>query len=339
MFFSPSRGFTGWAWAADEEKSAEIIICPETRTGEIESPLNAYYLARAYDKGYCGIKSDKGTAIDWYARAAEQGHMLAQYQLGEIYFTGEGLESSDYPKAKQWYLGSALQGYGPAQLRLAFLYAEAHFKGLTPDYAEAEKWFLKAAEQNAGDAQFRLGNFYHNYKTPPDIEKAILWLTRAAEGGHRVAMFDLARLLKDRKESGLALDWMKKSADQDFLPAQMALSEMYAAGDGAPYDPTQSLIWTLKVAMHPMIPTYWLLKAGDIFFDGWDTIPKDYLQATQFYKRAADKDDPHALTQLGRIYLEGLGTPINKEKALGYLKKAAGQKDKEAMEILAHVAP
>lgn len=334
LFFVHPVFFSFPARAVVENKPAEMIICPERAGADRGSPLDEYYLARAYDKGYCDTALDKKKAEEWYTKAAEQGHMLAQYQLGEMYFSGDGQPAPDYPKAKKWYMAAAERGYGSAQLRLGFLFAEAHFAGLHTDYAEAEKWFSKAAEQDAGDARFRLGNFYHSYKTPPDFEKAILWLTRASEGGHRVAMFDLSRLLKNAGKTDLSLQWMRKSALLDFLPAQMSLSEMYANGNGAPKDPSESMIWTLKIAKNPVSPVYWTNRAADVFFEGWEALPKDYPQARKFYERAAAKDDAHALARLGQIYMEGLGIMADRVKALQYLQKSSSLGDKEADKLL-----
>lgn len=301
------------ACAATENKPTEAIACPDRAQAEAGSMVDEYYLARAYDKGYCGMTVNRKTAEDWYIKAARQGHTLAQYYLGEMYFEGDKAAPPDYPQAKQWYLAAGLQGYGPAQLRLGFLYAEAHFKGLTTDYAEAEKWFLKAAEQNAGDAQFRLGNFYHNYKRPPEMDKAILWLTRAAEGGHHIAMFDLARLLKDSKKYDQALAWMKKAAEHDLLPAQMLLSEMYASGDGVTKDAAQSMFWTLRIANNPIAALFWINKAADAYFDGAG-IPQDYARALELYTRAAEKNDPHALARINEIHLKELHNGITPQK-------------------------
>lgn len=324
IFLSP-------ALAEEEFKPAEQILCPDKTSADAGSPVDEYYLARAYDKGYCNIPADKESARQWYLKAAEHGHMLAQYYLGETYFTGDG-GTPDYPQAKQWFLEAAKQGHGLSQLRLAFLYAEAHFAGLTTDYKQAERWFLQAAMQNAGDAQFRLGNFYHNYKNPPDMIKAIYWLTRAAEGGHRVAMFDLSRLLKDKPEESLM--WMKKAADLGLLSAQMTLSGMYATGDRVPKDPTQSFVWTLKIAAEPAAPLFWINKAADICFEGWETIPKNYPQAIELYERTAARGDPHGLTRLGQIYLEGLGVTADPEKAREYLNKAVAKGSPEAKILL-----
>lgn len=325
IFFMP-------AGAEEGGRQPEQVACPEISKTKVMSSLDEYAAARAYDKGQCGFIADGKTAKKWYLKAAKHGYAPAQYQLGEKYFTGNGA-APDYPKAKRWYLAAARQGHGLSQLRLGFLYAEAHFTGLKPDYTEAEKWFLKASEQDAGDARFRLGNFYHNYKKPPEPDKAILWLTKAAEGGHRVAMYDLALMIKN-KSPQQALAWLTKAAELDLLPAQMSLSEMYAAGDGVARDPLQSLAWTLKIAAKPTAAPFWIDRAGDTLFEGGDGIPKDYPQALRFYERAAAKNDPHALARLGQMYLQGLGVAADAVKARKYLQRAAANGSDEAKGIL-----
>lgn len=302
---------------------AEQIVCPDIAAAEQGSVIDEYYLGKAYDEGYCGLAIEKTKAAQWYRKAAEQNHALAAYELAEAYFTGDGI-ATDYPEAKKWYLQSAGKGHGLSQLRLGFLYAENHFKGLTTDYARAEEWFLKAAEQNAGDAQFRLGNFYNNYKDPRDYARGFTWLLKAAEGGHRVAMFDVARALLEGKGTArnpaLALGWMKKAADEDVLQAQMALAEMYAEGKDVPKDVQAALRWTLKIALKPTASVFYLNRAGDIFFEGWEGVPKNYPTARKFYERASAKGDAHARARLGEMYRDGLGVEKDPEKAKEYLE-------------------
>lgn len=45
-------------------------------------------------------------AVEWYTKAAEQGHAAAQYNLGNCYYDGEGVEK-DLQKAIEWYTKAA----------------------------------------------------------------------------------------------------------------------------------------------------------------------------------------------------------------------------------------
>ena len=53
-------------------------------------------------------------AVELYTKAAEQGHAVAQFNLGKCYYDGEGVEQ-DMQKAVEWYTKAAEQGDEDAQ--------------------------------------------------------------------------------------------------------------------------------------------------------------------------------------------------------------------------------
>lgn len=279
-----------------------------------------YILGQGYNS-LCPVH-DRSQALAWLGKAAEQGHKDAQFALAEMYFSGLGIPV-DYPAAKKWYLKAAEQGHGGAQLRLGFLYAEKHFTGLTADLDEAEKWFTKAAEQDVKDARFRLGNFYLNYRTPPQTDKARLWLQRAAEGGHVTAMYDLGRLLMQQNEPAEGIRWITKAADAKDLQAAITLADIYDKGRVVPYDAAAYSTWVLRIADHPAAPLYYLDKAGDMLMDGFAGLPVNYPAARRIFERAAKKNDAYALRRLASIYADGLGIKKDAAKAKKYLDRAA----------------
>ena len=88
--------------------------------------------------------------MKWYRNAAEQGHAVAQYNLGCCYDNGTGVEQSDEEAAK-WYHEAAEQGHADAQFMLGLRYA--HGEGVEQSTEEAAKWFRKAAEQGVEAAK------------------------------------------------------------------------------------------------------------------------------------------------------------------------------------------
>lgn len=76
-------------------------------------------------------------------RAAEQGVVAAQYNLGQMYRNGQGVRK-DYAEAVKWYRKAAEQKYGAAQHNLGGMYS--YGLGVRQDYVEAVKWYRKAAE-------------------------------------------------------------------------------------------------------------------------------------------------------------------------------------------------
>ena len=61
------------------------------------------------------------TALAEWTPLAEQGHALAQYNLGRMYSKGEGVPQNDKTAVK-WYTTAAKQGNAKAQYSLAVYY-------------------------------------------------------------------------------------------------------------------------------------------------------------------------------------------------------------------------
>ena len=62
-----------------------------------------------YSKGHGVHQSDK-EAVTWYRKAADQGHVNAQFNLGVKYVNGQGVPKSD-KEALKWYQKAANQGH------------------------------------------------------------------------------------------------------------------------------------------------------------------------------------------------------------------------------------
>ena len=84
---------------------------------------------------------------------AEQGHAIAQYNLGVMYDNGEGVPQ-DYAEAVKWYQLAAEQGHAKAQNNLGVMYAKG--RGVEQDDVLAHMWCNLGAENgNKGGAKGR----------------------------------------------------------------------------------------------------------------------------------------------------------------------------------------
>ena len=111
--------------------------------------------AECYIRGWCyangrGVVQDDEKAVEWYHRAAEQGHAIAQYDLSWMYQHGRGVTPNS-SEAVRWCRLAAKQGYADAQNTLGWRYQYA--KGVIQDYEEAIQWYHRAAEQGHAGAQ------------------------------------------------------------------------------------------------------------------------------------------------------------------------------------------
>ena len=103
-----------------------VIIADDAEGG---NPTAQVVLANRYFAE--GDLQDIAKAAFWYRRAADQGHQVAQFKLGEIYQFGFGVEA-DGNESHFWYALSAAQGHVEA-LRRRDLFVDS----LDPDVLAA----------------------------------------------------------------------------------------------------------------------------------------------------------------------------------------------------------
>jgi len=92
-------------------------------------------------------------AVKWYRKAAQQGSVRAQNNLGWMYQNGKGVPQDDV-EAVRWYQKAAQQGNAKAQTSLGWMYQNG--RGLPQNDLEAIKWYSQAAKQGDILAQHRL---------------------------------------------------------------------------------------------------------------------------------------------------------------------------------------
>ena len=255
-----------------------------------------------YYVGKNGVSQNDTEAAKWYRKAAEKGHIKAQYYLAQFYSSGKGV-TKDSTEALKWYRKAAEQGDIYAQHDLACFYYNG--EGVTKDYAEAVKWFRKSAERGDNYSQQSLGNcYYYGEGVTKDYSEAVKWYRKAAvEGEIRFSQYMLGicyyygeGVTKDYTE---AVKWYQKAAERGYSAAQNNLGYMYQMGYG---------------------------------------VEKDYKMAKQWYEKAIIQDNPHAMEGMGELYEYGYGVTQNYQTAKEWYKKALAKKDiSAAKEGLARV--
>lgn len=72
-----------------------------------------------YHKGE-GVEGDYATAAEWFRRAAKQGYVMAQFNLGLMYYNGDGV-IQDYVQAHMWGNIARSNGSASAEKLLTLL--------------------------------------------------------------------------------------------------------------------------------------------------------------------------------------------------------------------------
>jgi hypothetical protein len=155
----------------------------------------------------------------WFRKAAEQGDVRSQYNLGILYEMGAGIPV-DYAESMKWFQKAARQDHTEAQTILGFRY---RFHGDGPESrAEAAKWFREAAEKGVATAQRALGGMYEKGDgVPQDLVLAHMWYSMAASNESEFWKREMIQQIIDRlilsmppdhlaRAIQLARDWKPK---------------------------------------------------------------------------------------------------------------------------------
>jgi uncharacterized protein len=105
-----------------------------------------------------GLPTDLNEAFRWFKLAADQGHPVAQYDLGRMYDFGQGTEK-DLASALLYYENAAQQGVPNAQYRLGLLLADRPAN--STEKVSAYKW-LMVAQDFVGQNIATLNDLRHN---------------------------------------------------------------------------------------------------------------------------------------------------------------------------------
>lgn len=169
-----------------------------------------------------------------YARSAELGNAVAQYNIAMMYSNGESVWV-DYQQAVYWFKKSAEQKFSPAQYRLGEMYYFAK-GGLSKDLNKAISLFKKAAKQYDADAQMNLAMLNGTGEGMPlDTEKALYWIKLAGSGGYESAdrYRDILLASADGKFSQEQQEyyWITKAAELGISEARETLEKLDASNE------------------------------------------------------------------------------------------------------------
>lgn len=148
------------------------------------------WMAEHYAAGSGGLKQSEPTARSWYARAAENGSVEAQFMMG--------LAQKRSKNVRKWYEMAAAQGHADSMIQLA---------RMSSNDAERQQWITRAAEMRHPDAFFLQARDLMN----SDLKEARRLSLKSAELGSRQAM---VLLIDQYQHGGVLFDRDERLAER-----------------------------------------------------------------------------------------------------------------------------
>lgn len=328
-----------------ETYNRENLLTPEVYVAEIEHNLEALYcLAQCYRFGQ-GVGKDLSQYHLLLKKAAENGYVAAQVELGVSYAYGLEPMKEDDHEAFSWMKRAANSGSLVAKYNLGILYKTG--TGVTQDICYASQLFYEVCGSNGPlgfyffNAENELINIWSNY--PEDIVNKIFtiaFVQKLAESGSRFFM-GLLGLLLNRRKSEDALSWLEKGADDrlrlDNAPpkdlsvdaklvmrrlCQLTLGNIYYYGKGVPQNRKDGMHWFLLAAQNGALEA--VTMVGIEHYLG-TVLRKDYAKAFSYLDYAYKHNDLRAQFVLADLYRLGRGVDKNEVKAFKLLNDCAKQ--------------
>lgn len=315
----------------------ERFIIPDG--SELISYIGINKTVTEFVKDAIDAKADLQGGVCWLKHAAEQGDLMAQVLLGDLYMDDQydiDEDEEDFDaeeKAAKWYREAAEHGDATAQVRLGDCYLNG--EGVEYDYEKAVEWYRKAAEQGDPAAQVQLGDCYmEGYGVECNYEKAVNFYRKAIEQGYIAALCSLGDCYTWGRGVDLNLDeavkWYKKAAEQGNVEAQYALGSYYHHGslghcfgsEGFECDLDESIKWYRMAAelgstsaQNAMGDYYWNACSAEHNYEEaekWykmsakqgDAIAQEMLNVLESHRKA-ESGDVEAQVELGQHYLHG----------------------------------
>jgi hypothetical protein len=234
-----------------------------------------------------------------------------------------------------FFLVGALPAQKNPESRLATV---AHLAAITQGYFPT---LLSQAESGDRGAQYWVGLVYGEGRLfPENYAVSREWMLKSAEQGYAPAQEMMGMsYMGANGDYGKADMWLRRAAEQGNAEAQFWLGAFYEQGQIGASDYREAFRWLRKAAELGHQDAQFSL--GQMYEDG-EFVPQNYVLAAKWYRKAAEHVPDlggagQGRNNLGILYLNGLGVPKN--YVLAYMWFALASVDTNLKEAASHMAP
>ncbi|PJD92749.1 MAG: endopeptidase IV [Legionella sp.] len=240
-------------------------------------PIEDYYLGRMYLYGYGVLKSntlaqqsfkaaaEKGVlpaqllmaklelfqnhnpeqALFWFKKAAKSNDTSAQMYCAGAYLFGFGTKKNS-DAAREFYIPAARSGNAIAQRTLAENFLNTRQPA---NQKMGLVWLQKAAALRDPEAEIMLAELYRKGdKVSQNTDQAKQLLEDALAQGYVPAVYQMGVFEQQQSHVKDAQTWYLKASSLHYLPAQLALAELYLDPKSELYSVQNGFLWMLKAA-------------------------------------------------------------------------------------------
>jgi TPR repeat protein len=310
-----------------------------------------------------GTDLDSIEAHYWYLQAAKKGSFLSQNCLGHMYFFGQGVEKNLVIALSWFLLASRDGKHiesaeyvrhlkaelNPDQISEAELISSAFDREVQESPIFQKKNIEKSVD--AGAKAFKDG-FYARalselfypaqqgdrlscrylgiiYRYGLDVQvnfiEALKWFDQAAYLGDVVAQFQIAEIYQQglgvKPDPVIALKYFKLAANANHAEANYFAGMMLLNGDGPDTNLNDCIKYLDRAAHLDLVDAQ--LTLAELYLFGKDENLIDYEKAAFWFLKAAEKNHPVALNDLGNMHAFGMFFEKNIDAAFDFYRRAA----------------
>ncbi|GBB92301.1 hypothetical protein RclHR1_00020004 [Rhizophagus clarus] len=262
------------------------------------------------------LKTNYEKAFYYLQKAARNGCKFAQFNLGKCYQSGEGVKK-DTRKAFELYKNSAKREYMNAQFQLIHCYNFGF--GTEINKLKAFELIKSLAKKGNKDALYLLGMHYaFGVGVTVDDKKAFEIFEELAKNENQIINYISG-------DKGITVnkinDWYSRVlSESKYMNAKIILGFCYRYGCGTEVNNKKAFEIFEKVAQNGnAIAQYYL---GELYIED-----NNEVKAFECYKESADKGFSESQFQIGMCYFKGIGTEIDKTKAIENIKESAEKRE------------
>ncbi len=261
---------------------------------------------------------------DYYKRQAAEYHDVPQYVTYKKNYAEElvdlglvHLSEGDKKSALNAFKAAAELNNAQAFYLVGIIYEAKHVD-------KAIEWYTKALQQGIKGARINLARLYNRNHEPKEAQRLY---HEAAEDGDAYAQYLLYEQYiqtDNTKTNAMAREWVRRSAENGFPPAEYAYAKMLLKEEKKP----EAQEWLTKAHEHGIRAANELL--GDLYYSN-----KHYVEAAEYLGAA---ESAKAKYKLAGMYEQGLGVETNYYRAYILYKEAERLGEKKAKKDVARLA-